>query len=410
MRILYLDCGMGAAGDMLMAALYELLDEEGQRVFLDQMNHLGLKDVTVSAESVSKCGIYGTHMAVRIHGEEEHVHEHTHEHAHEHSHEHTHEHHHEHTHHHSSMSDITHITAHMDLPEHVKAHIRAVYELIAQAESVAHNKPVSEIHFHEVGNQDAIADITGVCLLMEMLKADHVVVSPMHVGAGHVHCAHGILPVPAPATAYILRDVPIYGGEVMGELCTPTGAALLVHFADSFGNMPVVKVKKIGYGMGKKDFSRVNCVRAFLAETGAGGETVLELCCNVDDMTPEYIGFALEQFLEAGALEAFTVAAGMKKSRPGVLIYVLCHENKREELLQLIFKHTTTLGVRESIKKRYKMERSVEEVQTSYGTVHKKSSEGYGVTRSKYEYEELAKIAREQSMSLFEVAALLENE
>ena len=404
MRTLYLDCGMGAAGDMLMAALYELLDEEEQSVFLERMNHLGLEGVVISPERVAKCGIGGTHMAVQIHGEEEHVHEHTHEHSHEH--------HHEHTHYHSSMADIAHITEHMNLSEHVKEHIRAVYELIAQAESAAHNKPVSEIHFHEVGNLDAIADITGVCLLMEMLKADRVEASPVHVGAGHVHCAHGTLPVPAPATAYILRDVPIYGGEVMGELCTPTGAALLVHFADSFGNMPVVKVKKTGYGMGKKDFSRVNCVRAFLAEAEkeAGSETVLELSCNVDDMTPEYIGFALERFLEAGALEAFTVAAGMKKSRPGVLIYVMCYENKREELLQLIFKHTTTLGVRESIKKRYIMERSVEEVQTPYGTIHKKNSEGYGAMRSKYEYEELAKIAREQSMSLFEVAALLENE
>lgn len=404
MRTLYLDCGMGAAGDMLMAALYELLDEEEQSVFLERMNHLGLEGVVISPERVAKCGIWGTHMAVQIHGEEEHVHEHTHEHSHEH--------HHEHTHYHSSMADIAHITEHMNLSEHVKEHIRAVYELIAQAESAAHNKLVSEIHFHEVGNLDAIADITGVCLLMEMLKADRVEASPVHVGAGHVHCAHGTLPVPAPATAYILRDVPIYGGEVMGELCTPTGAALLVHFADSFGNMPVVKVKKTGYGMGKKDFSRVNCVRAFLAEAEkeAGSETVLELSCNVDDMTPEYIGFALERFLEAGALEAFTVAAGMKKSRPGVLIYVICYENKREELLQLIFKHTTTLGVRESIKKRYIMERSVEEVQTPYGTIHKKNSEGYGAMRSKYEYEELAKIAREQSMSLFEVAALLENE
>lgn len=404
MRTLYLDCGMGAAGDMLMAALYELLDEEEQRVFLERMNHLGLEGVVISPERVAKCGIWGTHMAVQIHGEEEHVHEHTHEHSHEH--------HHEHTHYHSSMADIAHITEHMNLSEHVKEHIRAVYELIAQAESAAHNKPVSEIHFHEVGNLDAIADITGVCLLMEMLKADRVEASPVHVGAGHVHCAHGTLPVPAPATAYILRDVPIYGGEVMGELCTPTGAALLVHFADSFGNMPVVKVKKTGYGMGKKDFSRVNCVRAFLAEAAKeeGSETVLELSCNVDDMTPEYIGFALERFLEAGALEAFTVAAGMKKSRPGVLIYVMCYENKREELLELIFRHTTTLGVRESIKKRYIMERSVEEVQTPYGTIHKKNSEGYGAMRSKYEYEELAKIAREQSMSLFEVAALLENE
>ena len=231
MKTLYLDCGMGAAGDMLSAALLELLPDPD--AFVAKLNALGIPGVVFTREASCKCGIRGTHMSVTVHGEAEG----------------------EHHHHHSSMHDIEHIVcSHLDLPEQVKSDILAVYKLIAEAESHAHGVPVSEIHFHEVGSMDAIADITAVCLLLHRLAPDEIIVSPVHVGCGEVHCAHGILPVPAPATAHILRGVPIYGGEVRGELCTPTGAALLAHFATRFGAMPAMRVSAIGYGMGKKDF------------------------------------------------------------------------------------------------------------------------------------------------------------
>ncbi len=219
---------------------------------------------------------------------------------------------------------------------------------------------------------------------------------PVHVGSGHVHCAHGILPVPAPATAYILNGVPMYGGAVKGELCTPTGAALLKHFATRFGDMPVMRTETIGYGMGKKDFEQANCIRAMLGETEDAGDSVLQLECNVDDMTAEELGFAMETILEAGALEVYTVAAGMKKSRPGTILCVLCHEDAKETLVRVIFRNTTTIGVREHRCSRYTLKRSFETVQTPYGDVQKKLSSGYGVTREKYEYEDLARIAREQ--------------
>ena len=165
------------------------------------------------------------------------------------------------------MHDIEHIVmGHMDIPENVKADIMAVYGLIAEAESNAHGMPVEEIHFHEVGTMDAVADVAAVCILIDMIKPVKIVASPVHVGAGTVHCAHGILPVPAPATAYILRNIPIYGGKIKSELCTPTGAALLKHFVSEFGDMPVIRTEKIGYGMGKKDFPVANCVRVFLGE------------------------------------------------------------------------------------------------------------------------------------------------
>lgn len=449
MKTLYLECGMGAAGDMLTAALLELMPDPEAAV--TELNSLGIPGVQFSKEAVSKCGIGGTHMTVKVHGEEEseemfhhhhehhdhshehehdhesachehhdhlhehedheHAHEHTHEHEdHEHAHEHSHEHTHEHGdaghthHHHSSLHDIEHIVCgHLNIPDQVKQDVMAVYGLIAEAESHAHGVPVTEIHFHEVGTMDAIADITAVCLLMNKIAPDQVIVSPVHVGSGHVHCAHGILPVPAPATAYILNGVPMYGGAVKGELCTPTGAALLKHFATRFGDMPVMRTEAIGYGMGKKDFEQANCIRAMLGETEDAGDSVLQLECNVDDMTAEELGFAMETILEAGALEVYTVAAGMKKSRPGTILCVLCHEDAKETLVRVIFRNTTTIGVREHRCSRYTLKRSFETVQTPYGNVQKKLSSGYGVTREKYEYEDLARIAREQGLSLAEV-------
>lgn len=438
MKTLYLECGMGAAGDMLTAALLELMPDPDAVVA--ELNGLGIPGVEFSKEAMSKCGIGGTHMTVKVHGEEEseemfhhhhedhdhgceaHDHHHDHEHSHEehdhhhdhdhsceahdHHHEHTHEHSHDghHHHHHSSLHDIKHIVCdHLNLPEQVKQDVMAVYGLIAEAESHAHGVPVTEIHFHEVGTMDAIADITAVCLLMHHIAPDQVIVSPVHVGSGHVHCAHGILPVPAPATAYILNGVPMYGGAVKGELCTPTGAALLKHFATRFGDMPVMRTEAIGYGMGKKDFEQANCIRAMLGEMEDAGDSVLQLECNVDDMTAEELGFAMETILAAGALEVYTVPVGMKKSRPGTLLSVLCHEDQKEKLVRVIFQNTTTIGVREHSCSRYTLKRSFETVQTPYGEVQKKISSGYGVTREKYEYEDLARIAREQGISLAEV-------
>ena len=401
MKTLYLDCGMGAAGDMLTAALTELLpDPDG---FVAELNALGLPGVHVSKESSVKCGITGTHISVTVNGEEEESHDHHHDHEHDHDHHHSHSHH-----HHSSLHDIEHIVRdHLPLPEAVKADIMAVYGLIAEAESLAHGVPVTDIHFHEVGTMDAIADITAVCLLMNRLSPDEVVVSPIHVGSGQVRCAHGVLPVPAPATAHILRGVPVYGGHVKGELCTPTGAALLKHFATRFGDMPVMRTQAIGYGMGKKDFEAANCVRALLGDTESQTDAVLELSCNVDDMTAEQIGFAMERLLEGGVLDVYTIPIGMKKSRPGTLIRVMCREQDREKTVSMLFQHTTTLGVRESSLRRYVLDRSVTALETPYGTVRRKDSSGYGVARSKYEYEDLARIAREQGLSIAEAAALL---
>ena len=404
MRTLYIDCGMGAAGDMLTAALLELIPDK--EAFLHWMNHLGIPGVMVSAEKSVKCGITGTHFSVKVHDTEEN--EHMHDHSHGHSHGHSHSHSHSHT--HGSMAEIRSIVSAMPIPTMVKLDIMSVYNEIAEAESAVHGVPVDQIHFHEVGSMDAVADIAAVCLLMHELDVDRVVASPVHVGSGQVRCAHGILPVPAPATAHILKQVPIYGGSIRGELCTPTGAALLKHFVEKFGDMPVMAVSGIGYGMGKKDFERANCVRVLLGETTKQTDEILELNCNIDDMTGEAMGFALEQLMEHGALDAFTVPIGMKKSRPGVMLTVLCKEANKEEMVRLIFRHTTTLGIREKRCQRHILDRRMESVDTPYGKVHRKVSTGYGVQRTKYEYNDIARIAREQNISLFEVLDKMNDE
>lgn len=227
MKTLYLECNMGAAGDMLMAALYELLPEQSQTKFLNTMNSL-IPGVHVLANSSKTCGVSGTHMEVLINGKQEESADlprgvwHDHDHDHDHSHA------------HARPADIRALIEKMPLPTQVRQDAAAVYDLIAQAESHVHGAPVEQIHFHEVGSLDAVADVTGVCLGLYLLAPESIRVSPVHVGAGQVRCAHGILPVPVPAVAELLRGIPSYSGEIQGELCTPTGAALLRHFGQSF--------------------------------------------------------------------------------------------------------------------------------------------------------------------------------
>lgn len=398
MKTLYLDCSMGAAGDMLAAALLELLPD--RQAFLDRFNTLGIPGVTVSAGPAVKCGVTGTHFHVSVNGveEDEHLHEHHH---------HDHEHHH---HHHSGMHEITHIVEDMHLDPAVEADVLAVYGSVAEAESQVHGEPVEHIHFHEVGTMDAVADVTAVCLLMHELRPDAVVASPVNVGGGTVHCAHGILPVPAPATALLLRDIPMYGGAIQSELCTPTGAALLRHFVTKFGAMPLMRGAAYGYGMGKKDFEQANCVRAILGESEGETEEIIELSCDMDDMTGEALGFATEQLFSLGARDVYTMPVQMKKGRPGVLLRVLCMPEQRDTMVEAIFRHTTTIGIREARLRRHVLNRTIETLDTPYGPVRRKTATGCGAKRSKLEYEDLARVARERGVSLSEVKQLIDED
>ena len=436
MKTLYLECNMGAAGDMINAALYGICSPEQKKTYLDTMNHLSER-LSIVMEDVTNSTIAGHHLRVLMKDEqghivEEHVHDHHDEHAHheehdyhgehdhhdEHAHHDEHDHHdhthahdhepgHHHAHHHHSLADIYDMVEHFDVSDAVRNRVRKIYDDLAQAESQAHGRTVEEVHFHEVGAMDAVADITGACLLMELLAPERVVVSAINLGSGSVHTAHGILPVPTPATAYLLKGIPAYMSEINGELCTPTGAALLKSFATEYGSMPGMCLSGIGYGMGTKEFPRLNCVRALLGETkedtyGPNG-VVTKLSANVDDMTGEEVGFCIEKLLSMGALDVYATPIYMKKNRPAYEINVLCKPEDADILAQGMLKHTSTFGVRRENLDRYRMEVSFEEVETPYGIVRKKTATGYGISKSKYEYADLARLAEQEDCSLREL-------
>lgn len=442
MKTLFIDCSMGAAGDMLMGALYELLSPSQQEDFLDTMNHLFSEHLFVTASPCEKCGIYGTQMKVSIYGtHEESAHSHTQAPSQEHKHTHSHKHEHAHgsSHVHTSYPEIL---AHIDslsVSPWVKEQAKQIYTLIGNAESHVHHTEITQIHFHEVGTLDAIMDIIGCCILIEQLSPEQILASPVHVGSGTVHCAHGILPVPAPATAEILQGIPIYSGTIDGELCTPTGAALLKHFVGQFLPMPPMTVQKNGYGMGTKDFSTANCLRIFLGEMDilpvpskrqlphvqskhsvlapektethpdfyAEGfhnlDQILELSCNLDDMTPEAVSYAIDILLDAGALDVFTTPVYMKKNRSGLLLTCLCNMEQESIFSRLILTHTTTRGIRIHPCYRRILDASYEKVSTPFGAVTIKISSGYGIHKFKPEYDDVAKAAKEHSVTFQEV-------
>lgn len=435
MKTLYIECNMGAAGDMLMGALLELHPDPED--FIKRLNQLGIPGVEIRSEKVAKQGIVGTGIRVLVDGEEESSHDlHHHDHSHSYSHDHNHSHDHSHDHdtgHHleadvdqsgdddsykidhfysdlSTLPSITKMISDLPVSDRVKQAAIGVYELIAEAEAKAHGRAVEHVHFHEVGTLDAVTDIVANSWLIEELKVDRIVVSPIHVGSGMVQCAHGRLPVPAPATAHILRGVPTYSGTIRGELCTPTGAALLKYFADEFGPQPMMRVEQIGYGIGKKDFSAANLVRVFLGETEEKAKGIIELSCNIDDMTGEEFGQVFDILFDAGALDVYLAPIQMKKNRPGIMLRCLCSEDQAEDMAQLILKHTTTFGLRKIALERYTLDREVLRKETSFGSIRWKEGRGYGVVKAKLEYDDLQALANQHDLSLREIKTKIEQE
>lgn len=397
MNALFFNCYMGAAGDMLTAALLDLLpDPDG---FVKEFNNLGIPHVRMTTELGESAGVKGRRVHILVDGEEEGQNLSLH---------------HEHL-HHMTMDSITSIISSLPLDQEVREDVLAVYSSIAQAESKVHGCTVEEVHLHEVGALDAIADITAVCMLMHRLGPDRVYSAPINVGYGTVRCAHGELPVPAPATAELLEGIPTYSNQVKGELCTPTGAALLRYFVDDFDSSgPMIENISFGHGLGAKDFfiskspytiPAPNCLDVLFGTCPKHDyDFVAEICCNLDDMTGEEIGFVLELLMEKGALDAYTVPIGMKKSRPGVMLCCICDSEDEDELSELILRHTSTLGVRINRSRRVTLPRSVTNVETPLGTVRVKISEG----KSKPEYDDLARIAKSGDLTLREAAALVD--
>lgn len=460
MKTLYLDCNMGATGEMLASALLAI--HPNQKQVIERLNQLNLPGIRFQVESVATGGLVGTHMKILRDSavfEED-----------------------------SLASGSQRFSPPQSLfldscsyqnlmgdlsencPEKIQEGVQAVFRLIAEAKSAVCGQPIELIESMEsieakvdlpmndsdlgdenetgtgsrsrvqedgtgvwkVENKTAIAEVIAVCVLMDELKPEKVVASCVQVGSGVERRDHGFFPIPSPEVAWMLRGVPTYGGQIQQiqadwtqkdqiqkEACDLTGAALLKHFVQEFGSQPRMRVEEIGYGFafanslntghtGMRIVADTGIVmRAMMGESAAHEDSVLELCCNLDDMTPERIGFAMEELFLAGALDVYTTPIGMKKNRPAVLLICMCRVELRERMIKLLFLHTTTLGIREKVCNRYVMKRFMETVETEYGPVRIKHVSGWGVEREKAEYDDLVRIARQQNLSIAQVDDLV---
>ncbi len=311
---------------------------------------------------------------------------------------------------HRHLRHIVDIIDRGDLPETVKEASKKTFQRIAEVEAAIHSTTVERIHFHEVGAIDSIVDVIGSHLALHTLGIDKVYVSPMHVGSGTITCAHGVMPVPAPATAALLQGVPTYGGDVQGELVTPTGAALLSQWAEAFGPMPAMCISSIGYGSGTKDLpDRPNVLRVLVGEAAeAAGdpatESITVLEANLDDMNPEMYPPLVSRLLELGAKDAFITPIVGKKGRPGHLVTVLCDEGKVRDMVAAVFRGSKTLGVRMRQERRFVLERETVSVKTRWGQVRVKLGRFEGaVTTTSPEFEDCRTLAEQAGVSPLQV-------
>jgi uncharacterized protein (TIGR00299 family) protein len=305
---------------------------------------------------------------------------------------------------HRHLSGILKMIHAAPLPDTVKASSERVFQVLAEAEAAVHGVPVERVHFHEVGAVDSICDIVGACLAVNLLGIERIYCSPVNVGSGTVNTEHGVLPVPAPATARLLQNRPVYSRGPAMELTTPTGAAFVTALAESFGAMPPMRISAIGYGAGDRDFrEQANVVRVMVGEpSGAAESTTVSLIeANIDDASPQVIAYAIDRLLEAGALDAIVIPAQMKKGRPGVLLQIVASPEKQEELVAVLFRETTTLGVRFHSAERRVQPRTWVEVQTSHGMIRMKTAP----TGFAPEYEDARRIAAESGLPLKQILA-----
>jgi hypothetical protein len=403
-RVLYFDCASGAAGDMILGALLDagLPVDELRRA----LGSLGL-DVDLHVTKVLRAGVTGTHFSVAARGEAHasphtHGHHHQHEHHHEHGHQHEHEHQHP-EHSHRSLKEIAHLIGHSALSAGGKARAVALFRRLAEAEAAIHGMSVEEVHLHEVGALDSIVDIVGAVFALEWWGIEDICASPLNVGGGTVEIAHGTFPVPAPATVRLLTGVPVYSSGLSVELVTPTGALLISDYARAYGPIPAMRVQQVGYGAGTRDLDRIpNVVRVMIGERTAAGSpppsagTVIEIACEIDDMSPQLFGPVSDRLFAAGALDVFLTAVQMKKGRPGTLLTVLTEPAHREPLCELLFRETTTLGVRFHPVQRDTLERQWVEVPVGGGRVRIKLSMRRGeVLNAVPEFDDCLRIANE---------------
>jgi len=394
-KILYFDCQSGISGDMSVAALLDLGVD--QQLFLKLLGTLNVDGYQLKISSKQSHGITGTDFDVILESEQ-------------HSHSHSHHHHAP----HRNLDDIIKIINRSGIPAQTKVMSREIFEKVAVAEAKVHDKPMDQIHFHEVGAIDSIVDIIGASICMTLLEVEKVYASPLHLGSGFVKCAHGTLPIPAPATAEILKGVPSYATDLKGELVTPTGAAIIKTLASDFIPQPLMRVDKIGYGVGKKDFGILNALRVFSGETANSDlkrEKLVVLETNIDDMNPEIYSHLVPLLLEKGAHDVYLTHILMKKGRPGIQVNVLCGEDNVWEFEQILFSETTTLGIRKSLTDRVCLDRKIVTMNTAYGEIKVKAAYLNGTFfKAAPEYEECKRVAHEQSMSLKDTYQIISRE
>jgi len=410
-KTLYFDCFSGASGDMILGALLDLgLPLDDLRAALGSLaEDLG----GLSADRVLRAGVSATKFRVHEHaddapGHAHEVHRHPHEtHPNPHSHPHAHDHHH---HHHRSLTEIAALIGRSALSLPARQRAIHLFERLAEAEAAIHATPLEQVHLHEVGTVDSIVDIVGAVYGLEQLGADRIVSSPLNVGGGTVTCAHGVFPVPAPATARLLQGVPVYAGGPQMELVTPTGALIVTGYAERFGPMPSMRIGQIGYGAGDRDPERhPNVLRMIVGEADgpAHAGRILEIACEIDDMNPQLFGPLMDRLHQAGALDVFYAAVQMKKNRPGTLVTVLARPEDREQLSGILFSETTTIGVRYQEMMRECLDREFESVETPVGVVRFKIARRTGLVLSAQpEFDDCARIAAEKGLPIKAVQAI----
>jgi uncharacterized protein (TIGR00299 family) protein len=401
--VLYFDCFSGISGDMALGALLDagLPLEDLRRA----LGSLALGDAHVHAHRVLRAGVSATKFSVHEHAHAAHEHEH---HAGETSEHHAGEAHH---HHHRSLPDIFHLIDHASLSDAAKHRARAMFQRLGEAEAAIHQMPVEQVHLHEVGALDSIIDIVGIAHAMEWANADRVVCSPLNVGGGMVQSAHGLFPVPAPATVKLLGSTPVYSGRVQKELVTPTGALIATTFAGEFGPMPSMSIDRVGYGAGDRDDPVTpNVLRVLIgraADAPRTGDRVTVIECEIDDMNPQLFGVVMERLYAAGALEVFYTPVQMKKNRPGTLLTVVAAPALRAEMTDIVFSETTTIGLRHYDVDRECLEREIVSVATPIGAVRFKIARHNGrIVNATPEFDDCAALARERRLSVKDVQAI----
>ena len=428
MRILYFDCFNGASGDMILGALIDAgVGLDGLRAALGS---LAIDGCDIAADRVLRAGVSATKFrvverepagaAAQAH-DHRHDHHHDHHHPHAHGEAHAHPHHHDHPHRHDaahqhrSLPEIARLIDGSALTAAGKDRAKALFARLAEAEAAIHVMPVDTVHLHEVGALDSIVDIVGAVYALEALAVDRVVVSPINVGRGMVQSAHGVFPVPAPATVRLLGDAPVFSRGPEAELLTPTGALLLTAYADAFGPLPAMRVSATGYGAGDRQFDDTpNVLRVLLGEAAeehapAGvhaGDRVLVVESEIDDMNPQLFGPVMDRLYAAGAVEVFLVAVQMKKGRPGTLVSVLVPPSKKDAVVDVLFRETTTIGVRFAEWQRECLAREIVEVPTPYGTVRVKVARRDGVVMNgQPEFDDCAALAARLGVATKDVHA-----